>query len=105
MTEKYENDGAEEEMTVELDIDGEKITCSVVTIFTASNKKDYIALLPQNENGENNDGEVWIYGYSENPDDTNEEPVLRYIESDEEYEIASDAFDEFLDKVEFDEMI
>ncbi|MBO4808052.1 MAG: DUF1292 domain-containing protein [Lachnospiraceae bacterium] len=105
MTEKYENDGAEEEMTVELDIDGEKITCSVVTIFTASNKKDYIALLPQNENGENEDGEVWIYGYSENPDDTNEEPVLRYIESDEEYEIASDAFDEFLDNVEFDEMI
>ena len=47
MTEKYENDGAEEEMTVELDIDGEIITCSVVTIFTAPNKKDYIALLPQ----------------------------------------------------------
>ncbi|MBP5299050.1 MAG: DUF1292 domain-containing protein [Lachnospiraceae bacterium] len=105
MTEKYENDGAEEEMTVELDIDGEIVVCSVVTIFTASNKKDYIALLPQNEKGENEDGEVWIYGYSENPDDTNEEPELRYIESEEEYEIASDAFDEFLDSVEFDEMI
>lgn len=105
MGNQEENSGAEEEMTVELNFDGETVTCSIVTIFTAPNQKDYIALLPLDENGENNEGEVWIYGYSENPDDPNEEPELRYIEDDEEMEIASDAFDEFLDNSEFDELI
>lgn len=95
---------AQEEMSVELDLDEGKVTCSVVTIFSAGGE-DYIALLPLNENGENEDGSVWIYGYSENPDNPNEEPKLRYIEDDEEYERASDAFDEFLDNAEFDEML
>ena len=57
------------------------------------------------EKGENNDGEVWFYGYSENPDDPNEEPELIYIEDDEEYEKVTDAFDEYLDNSEFDELI
>ena len=96
---------ASEEMTVDLELDdGTAVTCSVVTIFTVA-EQDYIVLLPLDENGENHDGDVWIYGYSENPDDPNEEPVLRYIEDDEEYERAADAFDEYLDSVEFDEMI
>ncbi len=95
---------AEEEMTVDIELDEGIVTCSVVSIFTAF-QKDYIALLPLNEKGENEDGEVWIYGYSENPDDPNEEPVLRYIDDDEEYEQACDAFDEFLDNSEFDEML
>lgn len=105
MSEKYSKEAAEEEMMVDLDIDGQTVKCAVVTILTAPNKKDYIVLLPLDENGENNDGEVWIYGYSENSKNPNEEPKLRYIESDEEYEIASDAFDEYLDNVEFDEML
>ncbi len=96
---------APEEMTVELELDnGSTVTCTVVTIYTVD-QKDYIALLPLDENGENHDGNVWIYGYSENPDDPNEEPVLRYIEDDEEYERAADGFDEYLDNTEFDEMI
>jgi len=99
-----DNKMAQEEMTVELELEEGTVTCSVVTIFSAGGK-DYIALLPLDENGENHDGSVWIYGYSENPDDPNEEPELRYIESDEEYEAASDAFDEFLDNSEFDEML
>ena len=36
----------------------------------------------QQKDGENEDGEVWFYGYAENPDDPNEEPVLEYIEDD-----------------------
>ncbi len=95
---------AEEEMTVELELEDGVVTCSVVTIFSIADK-DYIALLPLDENGENEDGSVWIYGYSENPDDPNDEPELRYIEDEEEYERASDAFDEFLDNSEFDEML
>ena len=57
------------------------------------------------ENGENEDGEVWFYRYSENPDDPNEEPELGYIEDDDEYELVADAFDEFLDSVEYDEIV
>ena len=65
--EKTEEGFDTEEMTVELDLeDGTKVTCAVVTILTV-NKKDYIALLPLDENGENADGEVWFYHYHENP--------------------------------------
>ncbi len=95
---------AQEEMTVDLELDEGTVTCSVVTIFSVG-EKDYIALLPLDKDNDNADGSVWIYGYSENPDDPNEEPELRYIEDDEEYEQAADAFDEFLDKCEFDEML
>ncbi len=99
------NDFAEEEMTVELELDdGTTVNCAVVTIFSVE-ERDYIALLPLNEDGTNEDGEVWFYRYAENPDDPNEEPRLDYIDDDEEYEKAADAFDEFLDNCEFDELI
>lgn len=94
-----------EEMTVDLELDdGSQVTCAVVTILTVSDR-DYIALLPLDENGENTEGEVWFYRYSENPKDPNEEPELGYIEDDEEYEAVADAFDEFLDAAEFDELV
>lgn len=95
----------DEEMTVELELeDGTTVNCSIVTIITVD-AKDYIVLLPLDENGTNEDGEVWFYGYSENPDDPNEEPELRYIDDDEEYDKVADAFDEYLDNCEFDEII
>lgn len=94
-----------EEMTVDLELDdGSQVTCAVVTILTVA-RKDYIALLPLDESGENADGEVWFYRYSENPKDPNEEPELGYIADDEEYEAVADAFDEFLDAAEFDEIV
>lgn len=96
---------AAEEMTVELDLeDGTKVTCAIVTILSVAGK-DYIALLPLDEDGENADGEVWFYHYHENPDNPNEEPELGYIEDDEEYEAVADAFDEYLDNAEFDELV
>jgi len=99
------NEIPEEEMTVDLDLDdGRKITCAVVTIIEV-NAKDYIALLPMVEEDDDLYGEVWFYGYKENPDDPNEEPELIYIDNDEEYEAVSDAFDEYLDTQEFDEII
>lgn len=99
------NDYDAEEMTVELELeDGTNVTCAVITILTVD-KKDYIVLLPLDEDGENEDGEVWFYGYSENPDDPNEEPELTFIEDDEEYEKVADAFDEYLDNCEFDELV
>lgn len=102
--EKLNNDEAEE-MTVELELDdGTIVNCAVVTILTVESK-DYIVLLPIKEDNEDEDGEVWFYRYHENPDDPNEEPELDYIEDDDEYEKVADAFDEYLDNCEFDELM
>ena len=99
------NDNLDEEMTVELSLeDGTNVVCAIITILDVDGQ-DYIVLLPLDENGENEDGEVWFYRYSENPDDPNEEPELGFIDSDEEYEAVADAFDEYLDSVEFDEIV
>lgn len=99
------NNQEDEEMTVDLELEnGEKVTCAVITIITVEGQ-DYIALLPLDENGDNEDGEVWFYRYSENMDDPNEEPVLDFIDDDDEYEAVADAFDEYLDNCEFDELV
>lgn len=99
------NDVNDEEMTVEIELDdGTLINCAIITILTVEDM-DYIVLLPLDEDGENEDGEVWFYRYSENPDDPNEEPELGYIDDDEEYERVADAFDEYLDNCEFDELV
>lgn len=99
------NDYDDEEMTVELELeDGTKVNCAIITILTVESK-DYIVLLPLDEKGENQDGEVWFYEYSENPDDPNEEPSLNYIEDDDVYEKVTEAFDEYLDGCEFDEVV
>lgn len=100
-----DHDYEAEEMTVDLDLDdGTSVTCAVITILTVSDQ-DYIVLLPLDESGENSEGEVWFYRYRENPDDPDEEPELMYIEDDEEYEAVAEAFDEYLDSAEFDELI
>lgn len=95
----------EEEMSVEITLeDGTVVNCMIITIISVDGN-DYIALLPLDENGENEDGETWFYRYRENPDDPNEEPVLDFIESDEEWEKVEEAFDEYLDHCEFDELM
>lgn len=95
----------DEEMTVDLELeDGTKVTCAIVTILTVR-QKDYIVLLPLDENGENEDGEVWFYRYFEDENDVNSEPELEYIDDDDEYEMVADAFDEYLDNAEFDEIV
>lgn len=91
-------------MTVELELaDDRKVTCAIVTILTV-NKKDYIVLLPLDEDGQCSEGEVWFYGYKEDEKDPNIEPELTYIEDDAEYEAVADAFDEYLDNEEFEMM-
>ena len=86
-------------VTLTLDDDSE-LECSVISIFPCQDKQ-YIALLPLDENGENHDGEVYLYRYFE----VNGNPQLDNIEDDDEYEAASDAFDEMLDSAEFDELV
>lgn len=88
-------------VTVTLTLDDDStIECGIVGIFDANNR-EYIALLPLDENGQNSDGEVYLYRYSANAGN----PQLENIESDEEYEAASDAFDELLDSMEYDELV
>ena len=91
----------DEEMTVTLTLDdGTDLECVVLTIFEAADK-EYIALLPLDGN-EPEDGEAYLYRYSE---DAEGNPDIQNIESDEEYEIVADAFDEFLDTAEYDEIV
>lgn len=86
----------DEDMFVTLDLDdGSSMECQILTIFEADGR-DYIALLPVDE-----DGEVFIYRYSE---DAEGNPSLENIEDDEEYEVVSDRFDELLDEAEFEDL-
>ena len=80
--------------------DGTELECVVLTIFEAG-EKEYIALLPL-DGREAEDGEVYLYRYVE---DINGNPDLENIDSDEEYEIVADAFDELLDSAEYDELV
>ena len=90
----------DEYMTVELTLDNDEVVeCAILTLFEAGGK-EYIALLPLNEDGETEDGDVYLYRYTE---DANGEPELENIEDDDEYEIAADAFDEWMDTREFEE--
>ena len=90
----------DEYMTVELTLDNDEVVeCAILTLFEAGGK-EYIALLPLNEDGETEDGDVYLYRYTEDADG---EPELENIEDDDEYEIAADAFDEWMDTQEFEE--
>jgi len=88
-------------VTLSLD-DGSDLECAVLTIYKAAGRQ-YIALLPLDEDGENQDGEVYIYRFSVN--DPDEEPLLENIEDDDEFEAASDGFDEWLDSQEYDDIV
>ena len=96
-----ENGEEAEETTVTLTLDDDTtLECIVINIFQAGDK-EYIALLPM-EGEAAEEGEVYLYRYSEDEDG---QPNLENIEDDEEFEIVSDAFDEMLDSAEFDELV
>lgn len=85
-------DEAEGKSTVTLTLDdGSVLECAILTIFPCDGN-EYIALLPLDENGENEDGEVFVYRFTL----INGMPNLDNIDSDEEYAKAADAFDEWM---------
>lgn len=89
-----------EDITVTLTLDDDReLECAIITIFEAGDR-DYIALLPLDD-VEAEEGEVYLYRYSEE----NGQPELENIQDDDEYEIVSDAFDEFLDTQEYDQLV
>lgn len=95
------NDENDDEMYVTLELDdGSEVECVVITILEADGR-DYIVLLPE-DGKEAEEGEVFLYRYDEDADGN---PNLTNIESDEEYEIVADRFDEWLDSQEYDEIV
>ena len=100
MSEDINNQDTNEYSTVTLSLDdGTECECAIIRIFPAGDN-NYIALLPLEGEAADND-EVFLYSYTQ---DDNDEPVLENIESDEEYEIVSEAFDEELDAMEYEEL-
>ena len=101
MADEKELNEEEQEMTVTLTLDDDTVVeCVVLTVFNAG-EHEYIALLPM-EGADSEEGEVYLYRYSETEDGT---PNLDNIEDDDEYEIVAEAFDELLDAQEYDELV
>ena len=87
-----------DEPTVSLTLeDDTEVICDVIAIYPADGR-DYIALLPQTPVPGYEENEVFLYRYKELE---GEDIELAQIETEEEYEIAADAFDELLDEEEF----
>ena len=88
-----------ESLTVTLTLENnEELECAVLNIFEAD-EKEYIALLPLDENGDNTDGQIYLYRFIDNGEE--EEPGLENIEEDEEFDRVSAVFNEWLDKQDF----
>ena len=87
-------------MTLDLDAGG-KLECIVLNVFPVNNR-EYIALLPMNDEGHvEEDAQIFLYRFEELGDD---EVNLETIEDDDEFELVSDYFDEMLDEQEFNEL-
>ena len=88
-----------ESLTVTLTLENnEELECAVLNIFEA-NEKEYIALLPLDENGDNTDGQIYLYRFIDNGEEV--EPGLENIEEDEEFDRVSAVFNEWLDTQDF----
>ena len=81
MAEEMIRPDMEEDLTITLSLEDGDIECDVMY---QGQEVDY-----------------WIYRYHEE----NGEPVLECIEDEQEYEIAADAFDEYLDTLDFDALL
>lgn len=93
----------EGEIIVDLDLDdGTTVTCDFVTMLNVEDKQ-YIALTPRT-NGNEDEIDVWFYELVGDVEDLSKEPELVYIEDDETYEKVTDAFDEYLDALEYEEL-
>ena len=88
-----------ESLTVTLTLENdEELECAVLTIFE-SDGRQYIALLPLDENGDSDDGQVYLYRFIDNGED--EEPGLENILEDEEFERVSEAFNGWMEEQDF----
>ena len=95
-----DNDCESNELTVKLTLDNdEELECIVLTILNAGDQQ-YIALLPiADDDNDEEDSDVFIYRFSE----IDGEPHLENIKDDHEYDLAADAFAEWLQSQEYDD--
>ncbi|MBO4420944.1 MAG: DUF1292 domain-containing protein [Lachnospiraceae bacterium] len=91
--EEFEEEFDQVTLTLE---DGSEMTCDVIAIFPCGDR-DYIALLPENDP----DGDFLLYRFIDNGDSNYD---LDDIGDDDEFEAASEAFDELMDNEDYDEM-
>lgn len=86
---------------VTLDTEEGEIVCRILTIFDTDGK-DYIALLPLDENGNDNaEGAVYLYRYAEDEEGM---PSIEYISDEDEYDAVADRYDELLDEAIYNSM-
>lgn len=109
-TDKFENSWAMDQneqedghdtVTLTLDDDTEMECLVLTTLLVGDNQ--YIALLPLDEEAEEEEGTVYLYRMLLKDGDGDDIELIN-IEDDEEYEKAAEAFDEYLDSLEFDEV-
>ena len=88
-----------ESLTVTLTLENdEELECAVLTIFEADGR-EYIALLPLDEEGDNDDCQVYLYRFIDNGED--EEPGLENILDDDEFDRVSEVFNEWMEEQDF----
>lgn len=80
--------------------DGKEMECQVLTTLLVDGKT-YVALLPIDDADSDND-DVFFYQYI---DREGQDPEIKDIENDEEFENVADAFEEYLDTLEFEELV
>lgn len=98
MSPEYDDTEAD---SVELTLDdGRVVECEVLTVLEVDGRT-YMALFPPEDEPGTEEGDIWLYCYSEDSDGN---ISLAEIEDEEEFEMAEDAFDEWLDDMEFEEI-
>lgn len=96
-TENCSGSAAEKEIprTITLTLeDDSEVECAILTIFPIASR-EYIALLPLDDNGQPLDGDVYLYAFSRTE---NGDPMLANIEDEDEYAQAATAFNEIADR-------
>lgn len=91
------NENTMDTVTLLLDND-ESVECAILCILPV-NGQEYIALLPLDDAEAEEESKVYLYRYLE---DENGEPQLENIEDDDEFDMAADAYDEWLDTQEYE---
>ncbi|HIZ12904.1 MAG TPA: DUF1292 domain-containing protein [Candidatus Mediterraneibacter stercorigallinarum] len=91
-----------ESLTVTLTLENDQeLECAVLTIFETDGR-EYIALLPLDESGDNDDGQVYLYRFIDNGED--EEPGLENIIEDEEFDRVCEAFNDWMEEQDFSDI-
>lgn len=87
-----------EELKVSITLEDDSVMECVVLCILDVNDREYIAVVPEDEDSE----DVYLYRYSESEDG---QPDLSNIETDEEYELVAEAFDEWLYEGDYEELL